>query len=251
MGIVFRARRDDGTTVAIKVLRPELSGDETYRHRFQREVRVAAEARHPHLVPILESGRANGVEFIVVDFVEGGTLADLLDGGTRLPLEQVVTVGTQLAGALDALHHRDLVHRDIKPSNIMLPRDGDAALTDFGLASGRAYTVLTRPGQVLGTLDYIAPELIAGKPATSASDIYSLSCVLYEMVVGQAPFAGKSIYEVAVAHLEDPPPHPDELVPGLPGDVGVVLLYGLAKEPAARPRTATALARLLEAAVRA
>lgn len=251
MGIVFRARRDDGTTVAVKVLRPELSGDETYRQRFQREVRIATEARHPNLVQVLESGNANGLEYIVVEYVAGGTLADLLDAGRRPALEHVVQITNQLGSALDSLHQQGLVHRDIKPSNIMLTSDGEAALTDFGLASGRAYTVLTRPGQVLGTLDYIAPELIAGRAATSASDIYSLSCVLYELVAGQAPFAGKSIYEVAVAHLEDTPPDPSKLVPGLPKDVGVVLLYGLTKEPNARPRTATALARLLEAAVRA
>jgi serine/threonine protein kinase len=250
MGIVFRALRDeDGAAVAIKILRPELSGDETYRQRFRREVRVAADARHPHLVPILDSGREDGLDYIVVDFVAGGTLGELLDRD-RPELALSTRIATQVAGALDALHQNGLVHRDIKPSNIMLSPNGDAALTDFGLANGRAYTVLTRPGQVLGTLDYLAPEMIQGRPATPASDIYGLSCVIYEMIVGRAPFAGKSIYEVAVAHLEEPPPHPNTLVPELPRDLGDVVLYGLAKEPPARPRTATALARLVEAAAR-
>jgi serine/threonine protein kinase len=251
MGIVFRARREeDGAVVAVKVLRPELSGDETYRQRFQREVRVAAEARHPNLLRILGSGRADGLEYIVVDYAPGGTLADRLARGGRPSLAFAVSLAAQVAGALDALHRETLVHRDVKPSNIMLTEAGEAALTDFGLASGRAYTVLTRPGQVLGTLDYIAPELISGRQATPASDIYAFACVLFELLVGHAPFESKSIYEVAVAHLEEAPPSPSELRPELPAEIDEVVLYGLAKKPAERPRTATALARLLEAAVR-
>lgn len=188
---------------------------------------------------------------MVMEYIEGETFHDMIQRRGPIPAETAIPLFKQALLGIGYAHRMGIVHRDIKPSNIMLTSDGEAALTDFGLASGRAYTVLTRPGQVLGTLDYIAPELIAGRAATSASDIYSLSCVLYELVAGQAPFAGKSIYEVAVAHLEDTPPDPSKLVPGLPKDVGVVLLYGLTKEPNARPRTATALARLLEAAVRA
>jgi serine/threonine-protein kinase len=252
MGIVFRAHRaDDGEVVALKILRPELSRDETYRLRFRREVRVAANAQHPHLVRILDASREGNFEYIVVEFVPGGTLADLLETETPIPVPDAVRLTTQVASALDALHQQGLVHRDIKPSNIMLTAERDAALTDFGLASGRAYTVLTRPGQVLGTLDYMAPEVIAGKTATAASDVYALACVVYELVVGAAPFASKSIYEVAVAHLEETPVSPNVARPGLPRDLGSIVLYGLAKKPEERPRTATALARLLEVAARA
>jgi serine/threonine protein kinase len=251
MGIVFRAHRaDDGQVVAIKILRPELSRDETYRLRFRREVRVAANAQHPHLVRILDASREGNVEYIVVEFVPGGTLADLLETETPIAVLDAVRFTTQVASALDALHKQGLVHRDIKPSNIMLTAERDAALTDFGLASGRAYTVLTRPGTVLGTLDYMAPEVIAGKSATHASDVYALACVVYELVVGAAPFASKSIYEVAVAHLEETPVSPNDVRPELPRDLGSIVLYGLAKNPAERPRTASTLARLLEVAAR-
>ena len=113
-----------------------------------------------------------------------------------------------VAAGLDALHRGGIVHRDVKPSNVMLREDGSAALTDFGLAKGAAYTVLTRPGQVLGTLDYLAPELVRGGEATPASDIYALGCVAFECLAGRPPFADRSLFGVGTAHLEDEPPDP-------------------------------------------
>jgi len=252
MGVVFRGRRDgDDHPVAVKVLRPELSADETYRHRFQREVKIASQVEHPHLVRILESGRADGLEFIVVELGQHGTLDDLLERGGPLPVSEVVLYAGQLAGAIDALHRNDLIHRDIKPSNALLTDGRDVRLTDFGLASGRAFTVLTRPGQVLGTIDYLAPELITGKRAAPSSDIYAFSCVLYELLTGRPPFASKNILEAASAHLEQEPVHPAVIRPELSRSVGDVVGFGLAKEPEQRPETATAIARMLEVAVRA
>ena len=137
------------------------------------------------------------------------------------------------------------MHRDVKPSNIMLREDGSAALTDFGLAKGAAYTVLTRPGQVLGTLDYLAPELVRGEAATPASDVYALGCVAFECLAGTPPFADRSLFGVGTAHLEDDPPDPPA-----PADVARVLLRALEKEPAARPPTATMYAHLLRAAAK-
>jgi len=249
MGLVFRGHRaDGGEVVAVKILRPELSRDEIYRQRFQREVRVASKVEHPNLVRIIDASRDGGLEYIVVEYFAGGTLDDLLARDEPIPVEDIVRFSRDIAGALDVLHQEGLVHRDIKPSNVMLTETRGAALTDFGLASGRAYTVLTRPGQVLGTLDYIAPEVISGDRAGPASDLYSFACVVYELLVGAAPFAGKSIYEAAVAHLEEMPPRPETIRSGLSTDLGTVVLYGLAKKPGERPRTATALARLLESA---
>ncbi len=169
MGIVYRAiRHSSGETVAVKVLKQALSSDEVYRRRFEREAHVAREVRHRHLVPVLESGDDRGVRYLAMAFVDGPTLAERLAAGP-LPVGEAVRIVSELASGLDALHAQELVHRDVKPSNAMLERDGTALLTDFGLARGRALTVLTKPGEVMGTLDYIAPELIRGDAATPAA----------------------------------------------------------------------------------
>ena len=160
-------------------------------------------------------------------------------------LEETVRLVAEIAAGLDALHRGGVVHRDVKPSNVMVREDGSAALTDFGLAKGAAYTVLTRPGEVLGTLDYLAPELIRGGAATAASDVYALGCVAFECLAGTPPFADRSLFGVATAHLEDDPPDP-------PASTAVswALLRALEKDPAARPPTATMYAHLLHSASR-
>src|SRR5262245_17613918 len=178
-GVVYRAVRDPkGEVVALKVMKAELASDETFRRRFIREARVASEVRHRYLVPIHEAGEYEGRPYLAVGYMPGGTLEDRLAGGP-LGLDQILAVGGQVGAALDALHAEGIVHRDVKPSNIMLAEDGTAALTDFGLAKGRAYTVLTKTGQVMGTLDYMAPELILGQPAVPASDLYAFGCVMF------------------------------------------------------------------------
>ncbi len=186
MGTVYRARSADGELVALKVLDPALGADDAYRARFAREARVAHEVRDRHLVRILEVGDADGRPYLVLEYVSGGALSDRLRRGA-LALDESLRLVGQVAAGLDALHRHGLVHRDVKPSNIMLREDGSAALTDFGVAKGAAYTVLTRPGQVLGTLDYLAPELVRGGEATPASDIYALGCVAFECLAGAPP----------------------------------------------------------------
>jgi len=243
-GSVYRARSANGDVVAIKVLNPALAADDGFRARLAREVRVAHEVRDRHLVPILEAGDTDGVAYLVLEYVPGGSLADRLRQGP-LALDETVRLTAEVAAGLDALHRRELVHRDVKPSNIMLRRDGSAALTDFGLAKGAAYTVLTRPGQVLGTLDYLAPELVRGRPATPASDLYALGCVAFECLAGRPPFSDRSRFGVGTAHLEEEPPDPPA-----PAEVSWALLRALEKDPAARPPTATTYAHLLRAAAR-
>ena len=250
IGVVFAATREDGTVVALKVLKKLLSQNEVYRQRFLREARVAEEVRHPHLVPILEAGEARGYHYLAVAYVEGGTLADRIESNGPLPLDECLRLAAEIASGLDALHASGIVHRDVKPSNVMLDPSGRAAVTDFGLAKGPAYTVLTTPGQVMGTLDYIAPELIRGEPAGPASDIYALACVLYECLTGAAPFADRRLFEVAVAHLEDAPPDASERRAEVPRPLSDILRQAMAKEPAQRPRTGTAFAHLLRAASR-
>jgi serine/threonine protein kinase len=251
MGIVFKAVREpEGEVVALKVLRRELSHDDTYRRRFSHEARAAQSVRHKHLVPVLEEGETEGRTFLAVGYIEGRTLEDRIQKEGALPVDAILVLSYQVATALDALHEGGIVHRDLKPSNIMLDGEGNAWLTDFGLAKGRAYTVLTKPGQVMGTLDYLAPELIRGGQATPASDVYGLGCVLYECVAGQPPFAEKSVFQVGIAHLEEEPPDPTAGREDVKADFTWALLRALEKDPARRPPTAVAYAQMLRVAAR-
>ena len=246
MGVVFRAVREpQGDEVALKILRPELSSDETFRKRFVHEARAAGEVRHKHLVSIVDAGEAEGRPYLAVAFVAGVTLEERLAEGGPMVIEDVVRVVAHVASGLDALHAAGIVHRDVKPSNVMIDPSGSANLTDFGLAKGRAYTVLTKPGMVMGTLDYLAPELLRGQPATAASDIYALGCLAYECTSGRAPFSDKSMFELASAHLNVEPPDPCANRPDAPAGTSFAILQALAKEPEKRPPTATAYATML------
>jgi serine/threonine-protein kinase len=245
VGVVYRAVADPGgQVVAVKILRPELSGSDLYRRRFEHEIRVARGLRHRNLVPVLDSGEAEGLPYLAARFVPGHSLRDLLIGAGTLPLGRAVGVGGDVAAGLGALHRTGLVHRDVKPANVLLAEDGTALLTDFGLAKGEALTVLTDPGQPVGTPQYLAPELIDGSAdASPASDVYALGCVVYECLSGRPPFTGATL-EVAMAHLSEEPEPPR----GLPPLLADALLRALAKDPAERPRTPMMYVRLLQAA---
>jgi serine/threonine-protein kinase len=248
-GVVYRAVREpDGLVVALKVLRAELSADETYRRRFAHEARAAAEVDHRHLVRVLSSGEAGGRSYLAAEYVAGQTLAARLDAEGGLPLDQILRLASELGAGLDALHGAGLVHRDVKPSNVMIDRDGAAMLGDFGLAKGRAYTVLTRPGALVGTLDYLAPEVIGGAPAGPASDLYALGCVVFECMAGVPPFADRVGLQVGMAHLRDEPPDPVADRADLPAMLGWAVRRALAKDPNRRPPSAGALAHMLRMA---
>jgi len=247
-GVVYRASDESGSEVAVKLLRAEHAGEETARRRFRREARLAAEIRSRHLVPILELDDSGGVQYLVMPFYAGGSLRDRLREAGRLEVDEAIDLAAQLGRGLDALHERGIVHRDVKPSNVLLDGDGTAALTDFGLARGADWTRLTRDGQVVGTPQYLAPELIEGEEATPASDLYALGCVLYECLAGGPPFRARHPAELAFAHLTEPPPDPRGARPDLSEDVALAVLTALEKEPAARPTSATALARMLHVA---
>jgi serine/threonine-protein kinase len=251
MGLVFRATPvDGGASVALKVLRAELSDDETFRRRFAHEARSAGELEHPGLVRVLGAGEADGRAYLAVELVEGVTLGERIATDGPLPIAGVARLASEVGEALDVLHERGVVHRDVKSSNIMLRDDGAALLTDFGLAKGRAYTVLTRPGQVLGTLDYLAPELIRGDEATSATDVYAFGCSVYECLTGTTPFGRKSVIQIGIAHLDEPPPDPRAVRPDCTVALAEAVLAALEKEPGRRPATAGAYARAVSAAAR-
>ncbi|HEY6835047.1 MAG TPA: serine/threonine-protein kinase [Gaiellaceae bacterium] len=246
MGLVFEAVREpDGEVVALKVLRAELSADETYRERFAREGRIASGLTHRHLVPVVDFGELDAHPYVASRYVAGRTLADVLARDGALALSPLLRTICEVATALDTLHRAELVHRDVKPANIMVEESGASFLTDFGLARGEAATVLTRTGRVAGTVEYLAPEVIRGERATPASDIYALGCVTFECIAGRPPFGGESFREVALAVIQDEPSDPCADRPELPSGLSFAVLQALAKTPSERPPTAAAYALML------
>jgi serine/threonine protein kinase len=245
VGQVFAARDAEGRRVALKVLRDELANDRVMVARFEREARLARDLETPHVVPILELGRSEGIAFLAMPYYAGGSLALRLRVLGPLSVDETVGLAAQLARGLDALHARGVLHRDVKPSNVLLDGEGTAALADFGLARASDSTQLTVEGQLLGTPHYLAPELIEGREATRKSDVYALGCVLYECLAGEPPFAGRGAAEIGFAHLTEPAPDPRLRRAELPEGAAQAVLAALEKDPAERPTTATALARML------
>jgi hypothetical protein len=232
--------------VAVKVLPPYLAADPDFETRFRDEAVRLAALRHPSIPAVFDYGTADGVTFIVSDYIDGGTLAQQL--GRPLPLDYTVSLLTPVASALDYAHARGVVHRDIKPSNILLTRDGTPMLTDFGIARMLAPDrAVTQTGVILGTPQYMAPEQGAGETST-AGDVYSLGVVAYHMLTGRVPFDAATPMAVILAHQQDPLPLPRSINPALSPEVEAVLLKALSRDPDARHPTAAALVRALAAA---
>jgi len=250
MGRVYKATGGDGRPVALKIVKDEMVGDEIFLKRFKREADVARRIDHPNVVPVLDTGDHDGLPWAAQLFVSGGSLEERLDKWGTLDLHQVIAIFTQVAAGLDAIHENGLIHRDLKPGNILMDERGTPYIADFGLAKDHQSegTVLTRPGQALGSMDYMAPEQIRGEEVGPATDVYALACMLFELLTGQPPFADKVGMRIMWAHLQDPPPHPSDVKPSLPRPVGDVILTGLLKEPSERPQTASEFMSRIEAA---
>jgi serine/threonine-protein kinase len=191
MGKVYRATAGDGTPVALKLVKQDLARDETFRRRFRREARIAQTVRNPHVVPVRDTGEHDGLPYLAAQFIEGLPLDQKLEHEGRLDLTTTVRICAQVADGLQALWEAGMVHRDVKPGNILLDLAGKAYITDFGLAKDSQGSVLTRPGQALGSMAYMSPEQIRGEPVTGAADIYSLGCVVFECIQGRPPFADR------------------------------------------------------------
>jgi tRNA A-37 threonylcarbamoyl transferase component Bud32 len=235
--------------VALKLMAPELGDDASFRARFKREGQLQAALDHQHIVPVYEAGEAEQGLFLAMRLIAGPTLKELILA-RQLDARRSVRLLTQAAQALDAAHRAGLIHRDVKPQNILVDRDEHVYLADFGLTKPLDDTArLTGTGQFLGTIDYIAPEQIQSEAATAASDCYSLTAVLYECLVGQVPFPESNEAAVLHAHVVRPPPRPSEVRPELPGALDDVIARGMAKDPAARPTSATELLRLATSAI--
>jgi Protein kinase domain len=244
MGVVYlaedmRLRRK----VALKLVSPALVEDEAFRDRFLRESELAASLDHPNIVPIYEAGEAAGLVFLAMRYVEGGDLKERLSRGPLAP-EEAIELLSQIADALDAAHARSLVHRDVKPSNVLIaPGAGHggadhAYLTDFGLT--RRFSepgAVADHGQLMGTIDYVAPEQIVGEEIDGRADVYSLGCVLAECLTGEPPFRGESDLAVLYAHLEEEPLATSELSATLPEAIDAVIATALAKSPRERHET--------------
>jgi len=238
MGHVYRATGPDGQAVALKVVKADLARDDTFRRRFDREARIAQQLRHAHVVPVLDKAEHEGLPYLVQRYISGGTLADVIEKQERLELGMVIKVCAEVASGLDALHAEGLFHRDVKPANILLDDEGVAYITDFGLAKDSQGSLLTRPGQALGSLDYMAPEQIRSEEITATADVYALGCVMYESLCGAPPFADRQGMRVLWAHLQDPPASPSDRRPDTPAEVSSVILKALEKDPADRQQSA-------------
>jgi len=248
MGRVYRAISPDGTPVALKLVKIDLAGDQIFRRRFDREVRIALRVTHPNVVPFVDAGEQDGIPFLVQKLIEQGTLEDRLRSQGPLDIETTVRLAVDVGAGLDAVFAQGLVHRDVKPANILLDDSGRAHITDFGLSKDLQGSVLTRPGQALGSMDYMAPEQIRGDAVTAATDVYALACVIHECLAGAPPFADRSGMHVLWAHLQDDPPDLKELRPDIPPAVADVVRAGLTKDPNRRPQTAGEFGQMLQAA---
>jgi serine/threonine kinase PknH len=231
-----------GRTVALKILAEELSNDATFRTRFQRESQAAAILQEPHVIPIHDWGEIDGSLYIDMRLVQGQTLLDLIAKGPLEPARAVTIIG-QVGDALDAAHAEGLIHRDVKPQNIIVTPADFVYLVDFGIAEAKGDPRLTTAGTRIGTLNYMAPERFKGSVSTPAVDVYSLACVLYESLTGDAPFAGDNLEHMVAAHIASPPPRPSVANPRVPAALDDVVARGMAKHPDDRYGTAGGLGR--------
>jgi eukaryotic-like serine/threonine-protein kinase len=251
MARVFRGTdRVLGRTVAIKVLSPQFAGDDQFVTRFRREAQAAAALNHPNIVSVYDTGSQGDVHFIVMEYVEGRTLRDAIRGDGPLLPQRAGEIGEAVARALASAHEAGLVHRDIKPGNIMLTRDGEVKVMDFGIARTSTGDTLTQTAAILGTASYLSPEQAQGMTVDARSDIYSLGCVLYEMLTGRPPFAGDSPVSIAYKHVKEDPVPPGRLNADVPTSMDAVVMKCMAKNPANRYQTAEELREDLERAGR-
>jgi serine/threonine-protein kinase len=249
MGVVYKARQTDlDRVVALKMVLAGSMASAEQVARFQAEAKVAARIQHPHVIPVYETGHANGLPYLVMRYVDGCSLADRLRAGP-LPPEVAVRIVAAVARAVDDLHRHGVVHRDLKPSNILLDANDQPFVTDFGLAKlVEGDSGVTQTGMILGTPQYMAPEqaLGRGKEAGPAADVYSLGTILYECLTGRPPFRESTPFDTLLAVLESDPPRPRQINPHTPRVLEQIVLQCLEKDPPRRFASSATLAEALE-----
>ena len=253
MSTVFRAHDVQlDRRVAIKILHERYADDPEYLERFRREARAVAQLSHPNIVTVIDRGDDGGRQYIVFEHVEGENLKELVQRTGRLPVRRALELVLPVADGLAFAHAHGLVHRDVKPQNVLLSREGEVKVTDFGIA--RSLDVehgVTQTGTVVGTSEYLAPEQASGRPVSAATDVYSLGVVLWELLAGDVPFTGENFVAVALRHLNEPPPSLRDRRPDVSPRLDAAVERALAKDPDRRFPSMAALAKELRACLAA
>lgn len=250
MGIVYKASpvMEKDKTVALKVIRDEYSKDAVYRKRFLNEAHMVDQLDHPNIVKVFERGESDERLFIAMEMLNGRSIAEILRAGEIIPLIHCISIMYQVVDAVIKIHSRGIVHRDLKPENIMIvdTEEGEphAKLLDFGLAKSMSLTRLTETGEILGTINYLPPERIAGREFTDAGDIYSLGVVFYEMLTVEKPFSGDTPIDIIKEIMEKEPAEPSRSRPGIPADLDSLVMEMMSKEPGGRPPEKLVLGRI-------
>lgn len=239
MAVVYKAVDSAlGRHVAIKVMNDSLSHDEDFIRRFDREARAAGSLSHPNVVHVFDVGREGHTHYIVMEYIEGASLMDLIEKRGRIPAEEAARIAAQVCDGLAHAHGKGIVHRDLKPHNVMYTLDGQYKLADFGISRTTGSSTITKTGFVMGSVHYFSPEQARGNQVSVRSDLYSLGVMLYEMVTGRLPFEGEEAVAIALKHLQEPVPDPRSIVPDLPESLCAVIFRAMEKDPEHRFQSA-------------
>jgi eukaryotic-like serine/threonine-protein kinase len=248
MSSVYRAHdRLLERTVALKILHEQFTRDDDYVERFRREARAVAQLAHPNIVTVIDRGEQDGRQFIVFEYVDGMNLKELMTQEGPLSPREAIELALQVARGLSFAHESGLVHRDVKPQNVLLDADGRAKVTDFGIAHAVDVDGMTITGTIMGTSNYIAPEQARGQPVDEQTDVYSLGCVLYELLAGDVPFDGDNFVAVAMRHVNDPVPSVRDVRPDVPPRLDWAIQQAMAKDHDERFESMADFAAELEA----
>jgi serine/threonine protein kinase len=246
MGVVYKAKCHLlNRFVTVKILKAELSNDEDFLARFKREATSVAKLSHQNIVNVYDVGSENQINFIVMEYIDGKTLKQIIKENVRLSYCNTIEIALQIARALDCAHKNKIIHRDIKPDNILITEDNTVKVTDFGIAKAADTETITSSNKVTGSAHYFSPEQAKGSLVDCRTDIYSLGIVMYEMITGRVPFNADSTITLAMKHIQEPVIPPKEIIADLPENINKVILKAVEKEPFRRYQTAKEMAEVL------